>query len=637
MENDRLLDHIDAPSDIKKLSFSQLGDLCAEIREELIRTISSNGGHLASNLGTVELTVAIHRIFNSPKDQIVWDVGHQSYTHKLLTGRRERFHTLRKAGGISGFPKPCESEHDAFGAGHSSTSISAACGLARAKALAGDDGYVVAVIGDGALTGGLAYEGLNNAGRSRDRIIIILNDNKMSISKNVGAMARHLTLLRLKPWYFRIKDIVESILLHLPPLGVHIRNALVASKSAIKNAIYHSTIFEDMGVLYLGPVDGHDIQSLSHLLERAKTLRRPVLIHAMTVKGKGYSFAENDPGAYHGVSRFNVETGDPVTPAKGNSASSLFGHNLCLLAQADSRICAITAAMTDGTGLTEFSERFRPRFFDVGIAEEHATVFAAGLAANGMLPVFAVYSTFLQRAYDQIVHDVALQKLKVVFAVDRAGLVGDDGETHQGIFDAAFLSSVPGVTVFSPSTAEELQNDLHAALYGCEGPAAVRYPRGVLAEAPRDFHPTFGNYDFWSPLPDAEILLVTYGRLFFEAAEAVKRLAELHIRAAVLKLNRIKPLEPACFSFCLPFKDVLFFEEGIRSGGIGEHFGSLLGEQPFQGRYRIHAIEDRFVPQGDVPWLLAELGLDCDGMVKAALAAHNDGRAAQANAAYRRS
>jgi 1-deoxy-D-xylulose-5-phosphate synthase len=621
MESGRLLDKIDTPADIKGLTYDELEQLCSEIREKLISTVSANGGHLASNLGVVELTVAIHRAFNSPKDQIVWDVSHQSYAHKLLTGRRDKFATIRQFGGISGFTKPCESEHDPYGAGHSSTSISAASGLARAKTIKKEDGFVVAVIGDGALSGGLAYEGLNNAGRNHDKLIIILNDNKMSISKNVGAMTRHLALLRIKPWYFKVKDFVEKIIEHTPFVGGRIRNALVASKSAIKNALYHSTIFEEMGLIYLGPIDGHNIEQTMRVLERAKALNRPALIHVMTVKGKGYTFAENNPGAFHGVSKFDIDTGDMISPASSETYTETFGKSLCLFAESDLRVCAITAAMADGTGLAGFAEQYKNRFFDVGIAEEHAVVFAAGLARNGMLPVFAVYSTFLQRTYDQIIHDAALQKLKVVFAVDRAGIVGEDGETHQGIFDAAFLSSVPGMTVYSPSTKSELQNSLCAAMYESQGPAAVRYPRGAPADSPADFHPSFGNFDIYSAGNGSDILIVTYGRLFFEAARATKLLEHLNINVAVLKLNRINPIDDACFDICRYYKKIIFFEDGIRAGGIGEHFGIGLLDHGLIVNYSLHAIKNQFVEQGSVGRLLSELGLDAEGMVKEVLCA----------------
>lgn len=613
MTEKSLLDTINGPDDVKKLRPDELPQLCGEIRQKLIGTVSQNGGHLASNLGTVELTVALHRIFSSPKDQIVWDVSHQSYTHKLLTGRAERFDTLRQLNGISGFSKPCESVHDVFSWGHSSTSISAAFGLAKAKSLQHDDGYVVAVIGDGSLTGGLAYEGMNNAGRSHDRLIVILNDNEMSISKNVGAMARHLAIIRAKPIYFRIKDRTEAFVSHIPFIGRWLRDRLFRVKSMLKNALYHSTIFEEMGFAYLGPADGHSIPDIERLLRRAKDIRRPTLIHLMTVKGKGYAYAEKNPGSFHGVGCFDVDSGE-IPQGGGNSFSDVFGRTLCGLAEQDERVCAITAAMTQGTGLAEFAERFPARFFDVGIAEEHATVFAAGLAKNGMNPVFAVYSSFFQRAYDQVLHDVALQKLPVVFAVDRAGVVGEDGETHQGLFDAAFLNTVPGMTVWSPACADELAFFLSEAVRS-SGPTAVRYPRGCEPALPDDFTPSFGCADFYGD-GNAQAVIVTYGRLFGEACDAVAALRQQSISAAVLKLNRIRPVDASCIAAAGRFKRVFFFEEGIRSGGVGENFGGELAQAGYKGAFRLFAVNDTFVKQGTVKQLLHILGLDAQDIAE---------------------
>jgi 1-deoxy-D-xylulose-5-phosphate synthase len=608
MGSDSMLGKINGPDDLKKLNRTELEKLCSEIREELIETIATNGGHLASNLGVVELTVALHRVFDSPNDQIVWDVGHQCYPHKLLTGRYKEFHSIRKLGGLSGFTRSCESEHDPFGAGHSSTSISAAFGLAKAKMLKNEDGHVVAVLGDGSLTGGLAYEGMNNAGRSKAKLLVILNDNKMSISKSVGAIARHLAVIRVKPWYFNVKDNVEWILLHTPLIGQKIRNALIKSKSVIKNILYHSTIFEEMGFYYLGPVDGHDIDAISNLLRRAKKLNCPVFLHLITVKGKGYTFAEQDPRGFHGVSKFDIDTGDPIDPTPGSSFSDVFGKLICTAAENDDKICAITAAMTSATGLTQFAEQYKDRFFDVGIAEEHAVVFAAGLAKNGMIPVVAVYSTFLQRAYDQILHDVAIQKLKVVFAIDRAGIVGTDGETHQGLFDTAFLNSVPHMTIYSPSTNDELRAFLYDAIYGADGPAAVRYPRCCEYGIPEDFTPAYGSFDLYGK--GGDVLIVTYGRLFSEAAAALAKISGKGIGASILKINRIKPIAQNCFDIASRFKTVLFFEEGIQSGGIGEHFGIVLNELGFDGKFRLFAIKDAFVEHGGVTELLSKFGLD---------------------------
>lgn len=616
MKSGRLLDNINSPLDIKKLSLEELDCLCNEIRAEIINTVSHNGGHLASNLGVVELTVAIHKVFDSPKDQIVWDVSHQCYAHKLLTGRKEEFDTIRKLHGISGFTKIRESEHDPYGAGHSSTSISAAAGLARAKSLCGDDGSVVAVIGDGALSGGLAYEGLNNAGRNLDKLIIILNDNKMSISKNTGAMARHLAILRIKPWYFKVKDCVEKGLEHTPIIGKRIRNALLKSKSFIKNAIYHSSIFEEMGFVYLGPVDGHNIDQIMRVLERAKGIKRPSLVHVMTVKGKGYTFAEDNPGIFHGVSKFDIDTGDPISTITEDTYSEIFGKAICELAKDDERIVAITAAMKANTGLTQFSKEYKNRFFDVGIAEEHAVVFSAGLAANGMIPVFAVYSTFLQRAYDQLIHDAALQKLNIVLAVDRAGIVGEDGETHQGIYDVAFLTSIPGMTVFSPATAEEIQEDLTSAMYECSGPAAVRYPRGAPKKLSASYKLGCKDYDYFEN-KDADILLVTYGRLFFNIANARDTLEDNKTRFSILKLNKIYPINRECLEQAKNYKKVIFYEEGVKFGGVCEHFETLLFESGFKGSYKINAIENQFVEQGNVEQLFEKFGFDTPSIAKA--------------------
>ena len=443
---DNLLDRLKLPQDLKKLSFRQLEALCAEIRSVLIHTVSKTGGHLSSNLGVVELTVALHKTFDAPKDQIVWDVGHQSYTHKILTGRKNKMNTLRQKGGLSGFPKPAESIYDAFIAGHSSTSISVAAGLARAKSLKAEPGFTIAVIGDGAFTGGMAYEALNNAGHYKDRIIIVLNDNEMSISKNVGAFARYLAQIRSKPEYYSTRDKIRKWISAFPLGGKPLAKLVSDSKSYLKEMLYHSNLFEDFGFEYVGPVDGHDLESLCDAFERAKASDGPVLVHVDTIKGKGYSFAEKQPDAYHGVPQFNAKLGSCEN--RPQDFSAVFGSWIAEAAEKDAKICAITAAMKDGTGLEEFAARYPERFYDVGIAESHAVTFSAGLAHGGLHPVFAVYSTFLQRAYDQVMQDMAIANEHVLLAVDRAGIVGEDGETHQGIFDISFLSSIPGITIF---------------------------------------------------------------------------------------------------------------------------------------------------------------------------------------------
>ena len=607
-----LLNTIRSPKDLEGLTPPQLEALCSEIREQIIQTVSANGGHLASNLGVVELTVALHRVFHAEGDRIVWDVGHQSYTHKMLTGRLDRIGTIRTKGGLSGFPNRQESPYDPFTTGHSSTSISAALGLFKAKELRGEPGHVVAVIGDGALTGGLAYEGLNNAGRLHKNFIVVLNDNKMSISRNVGSMARYLARIRTKPSYFRMKGNVENVLYHIPGVGRPLRQALLRAKSILKGILYNSTIFEDMGFNYYGPFDGHDIDKLIEVFTNVKDVPHPILLHVLTRKGKGYSYAEKDPGGFHGISCFDVETGKSA--GGGESFSSVFGSKLCSLAASDERICAITAAMQEGTGLTEFSEKFPDRFFDTGIAEEHAVTFAGGLASGGMLPVFAVYSSFLQRGYDQIIHDIALQRVKVVLAVDRAGIVGEDGETHHGIFDAAYLATVPGITVYSPSYYDELQSCLHQALYDCEGLAAVRYPRGGQLFRPFDFHGSRKAYDLYGPSA-AKILIVTYGRLFSNACLAASSLKERGIEVGIVKLNRIFPLDPEAVQAALRAEAIFFFEEGIAEGGVGRRFAFLLNRAGCAGKFRLRAIEG-FVPHQTMGQALEELGLSAEGMAE---------------------
>ncbi|BCI60501.1 1-deoxy-D-xylulose-5-phosphate synthase [Solibaculum mannosilyticum] len=612
----RLLSSIKGPEDIKNMTFRQLDDLCAEIRRELIGTVSHNGGHLASNLGVVELSVALHKVFCSPHDQIVWDVGHQCYTHKLLTGRYQEFFSLRQENGLSGFCRPEESEHDSFVSGHSSTSISAAFGLAKAKELMGDDSYTIAVIGDGALTGGLAYEAINNAGRSKSKLIVILNDNKMSISRNVGSIARHLAGIRSKPAYFRLKSRVEKAILKLPKAGVKIENGIIKMKAGLKNVLYGNTIFENMGFAYVGPVDGHNLRVLCDVLESSKEIHRPVLLHVCTVKGKGYIFAEENPKAFHGTSGFNIGTGN--TEHADYSFSKRFGTSLCTMARTDTRICAITAAMASGVGLNEFAHQYRNRFFDVGIAEQHAITFASGLAKNGLLPAFAVYSTFLQRGYDQIIHDAALQNLKIVLAIDRAGLVGEDGETHQGVFDASFLHTIPNITILAPSSYDELDSMLKDAFYHYKGVVALRYPRGEQGFIPQDYHSQKQSYTFYGD-PDAPNLIVTFGRLFSEACLARDILNKNGKAVCILKLNVVKPMDPSVFDKVKNFSSVFFYEEGMQEGGIGQSFGFQLYQVGFKGKFSLHALPDQFIPQSTVASALTHFGLDAQAMAASVL------------------
>ena len=608
----KYLNKIHSPADLKKLNSSEYPELAQEIRDVLVDTVSKNGGHLASNLGAVELTIAIHLTFDSPKDRIVWDVGHQAYTHKLLTGRYDVFDTIRQKDGISGFCHPNESEHDTFYSGHSGTSVSSAFGIAEANKIKKNNNYTVAVIGDGSFTGGLVYEALNNAGRSKTNLIVILNDNEMSISKNVGSVAKYLTKIRSKKRYVRMKARLERFLDRIPLIGHSMASGLFSFKTAIKNLIYESTIFEKMGFRYMGPIDGHDIGMMCEALETAKSLGAPVLLHVNTVKGKGYNYAEKDPSHFHGVSDFDIDTGEPHS--SGDTFCNEFGKLMCKMAHEDRRITLITAAMSLGTGLTEFSEKYSERFFDVGIAEEHAVTFASGLSKGGMLPVFAVYSTFLQRCYDEIIHDGALQDQKLVLAIDRAGFVGDDGETHNGLYDVAFLQSIPKVTVYSPATYDEMKIDFGNAFYRDKDVVAVRYPRGGEPEIPEDYEPSFGTYDIYGNA-SADKVIVTYGRLFFEAAKAIKELANHSIDAKVLKLNRIKPIDPEALKVVMNTTHIFFYEEGVRSGGIGEKFAAELLQHGYKGNYDITAVEDCFVKQAKVPELIKQYGFDSDSMV----------------------
>ncbi|MBP1545116.1 MAG: 1-deoxy-D-xylulose-5-phosphate synthase [Oscillospiraceae bacterium] len=609
------LKELSLPYDLKKLSHSQCISLCREIRSILIETVAENGGHLASNLGTVELTMAIHRVFSSPFDKIVWDVGHQAYTHKLLTGRYSEFSTLRTEGGISGFAKPTESEHDIFISGHSSNSISAACGIARAMRLQGDSHNVIAVIGDGAFTGGMVYEGLNNAGKSDDNLIVILNDNEMSISKNVGALAKYLSALRGRKAYVEAKKSVEKALDNTPIVGKPVKEAVMASKDAVRWLLYRSsgqpsgaTMFENLGFLYLGPVDGHDLKSLEETLSAAKAAKKPVLIHVSTVKGKGYRPAEKNPGAFHGLAPKAMQIGDPEF-ISSDSFSAVFGNELAKLGKSDKRICGITAAMKYGTGLNKFAEVCPDRFFDVGIAEQHAVTFAAGLAVSGMIPVFAVYSSFLQRAYDQIIHDAAISRTHIVLGIDRAGIVGEDGETHQGLFDVPMLTGIPNITIFSPSDYTELRLCMRKALFDTPSVAAVRYPRGSqggnegMMKLDRDNMLCYEEHG-------GKTLAIGYGRTGCTVAEAVR---EGDHSADVLKLVKIFPLERAVIDICMKYDRIIIFEESLKSGGIGEHIAAMLADSGFKGSVRINAVKG-FVKQAKTESVLKRFCLDKSGI-----------------------
>ncbi len=602
------LENVNSPKDIKKLNIDELDALCEEIRELMIETVSKNGGHLASNLGAVELTVAMHKVFNSPSDQFVFDVGHQCYTHKILTGRKDSFSTLRTEGGISGFTRPCESNHDIFSSGHSSTSISAAIGLAKAKTLNGDKGKVIAVIGDGALTGGLAYEALNNAGNEHNNLIVILNDNNMSISDNVGSMAKNLNHIRISPKYFTFKSKIQHALSRMPKIGAQVQRLITITNTKIRKILYHSTMFEDLGFRYYGPIDGHDLESLIDVLTVAKAHNNSVLIHVNTLKGKGYEFAEKNPSKFHGIGKFDIETGELLS--SGENYSSVFGNYLCELAKKDRRICAITAAMSTGTGLVDFSYKYPERFFDVGIAEEHAVTFSSGLAKNGMIPFFAVYSTFLQRSYDQLVHDVAMQDLKVIFGIDRAGFVGEDGESHQGVFDTAYLMSVPNLSVLAPSSFDELREMMYQAAYRENHAVAIRYPRGGQGKIIDGYKYERADFDTFGDT-DAEKCVVSYGKEFLNVYDA---LGELDNTFAI-KLNRIKPINPNVLDLLKNVKTVFFFEEGIKSGGVGECFGSMLAESDVTAKFRHICIEDEFIKQASVDSQLKKYRLDRESII----------------------
>ena len=618
-----LLETIHSPADVKALDKAQLPQLCQELREFLIENVSRTGGHLASNLGAVELTVAIHRGFDTASDRLVFDVGHQCYVHKALTGRQELFSTLRQLDGLSGFPKPYESEHDAFIAGHASNSVSVALGMARSRTLQNKDYSVLALIGDGALTGGLAYEGLNNAGASGEPLIVILNDNGMSINPNVGAMPTHLSRLRSKPAYYHFKKWYRGLFGKRP-----MENSLYRFnhrvKTALKKALWPgSTLFEDMGFTYLGPIDGHDLPRLCDMLQWAKEQNGPVLVHVHTVKGKGYSFAEQNPGKFHGISPFDPETGLVKKPG-GESFSSVFGKALTDCAARDPRVCAITAAMADGTGLSGFAREFPERFFDVAIAEGHGVSMAAGLASQGMIPVFAVYSTFLQRGYDQLIHDVALERLHVVFGVDRAGLVGPDGETHHGCFDPLFLCTIPSFTVLCPSNFAELRSMLKRAVFELDGPVAVRYPRGGEGA----FREDRSAEPVARLRQGSDVTLLSYGVLVNHLLEAAELLAAKGIRAEVLKLNQISPLDHRTVCQALGGrKTLLVLEDSFGAGCVGQRVAAILaehGQAPEQ--LILKNLGKTFAPEGSVAELEHRFGLDAAGVAAAAEEAVKHGK-----------
>ncbi|MCL1878429.1 MAG: 1-deoxy-D-xylulose-5-phosphate synthase [Defluviitaleaceae bacterium] len=604
---------------LRRLGVDGLEQLAAEIREFLITSISDTGGHLASNLGVVELTLALHAVFTTPADKIVWDVGHQAYVHKILTGRKGRFSTLRKMDGLSGFPKPCESEHDAFGTGHSSTAISAALGLALARDFNEEKSKIVAVVGDGSITGGLAYEGLNNAGRANTDLLVVLNDNGMSISKNVGAVARHLNYLRTAPSYLGAKKDFHSKMDKLSVFGETITRGIESAKGLIKYAVLPGVLFEEMGFKYVGPIDGHDIPALILALKRVRRVKGPVLLHALTTKGKGYNIAEKSPWGYHGVGKFDVETGAPAQSSQnlqGISYTEVFSKTLCRCAMRDERIVAITAAMPDGTGLYAFKERFPKRFFDVGIAEGHAVTFAAGLAQGGMKPVFAVYSSFLQRAYDQIIHDVAIQGLPVVFAIDHAGAVGGDGETHQGIYDISFLAHIPGMIILAPANGAELKKMLEFAL-SHNGPVAIRYPKDYTTDE---------NLDAPCDILRAQTLhvgekiaIVSVGVMLDTARQVVSLLKEKtkekNFSPALFNLRCVKPLDENLISELAKYDFIFTIEDGAKIGGVGELICNRLRDNRSRAAVPF-AFPDVFPETGTRAELFARYNMNAENIFK---------------------
>lgn len=602
-----ILERISSAADVKALNCDELDQLCQEIRQQLISVVSKTGGHLASNLGIVELTVALFNVYDPFHDRILYDVGHQCYVHKLLSGRMPQFSELRKDGGISGFPKPDESAADAFVAGHASSAVSTALGMARARTLSGEKYQVVAVLGDGALTGGLAYEGLNSIGQSKEPIVVILNDNGVAINKTVGGVAKYLNRERVKPGYYRIKKAYRNILMKFPG-GKSVFRFTQGIKNRLKSAILHCSMFEDMGLRYMGPIDGHNIKQMSYMLKLAQEYQEPVLLHVVTKKGKGYGPAEADPNLYHGVGPFDPETG--VTPQNSSSYSSVFGETLCKLAEEDPRICAVTAAMEEGTGLQGFHKTFPDRFFDEGIAEEHCAAMCGGLAKQGMKPVFAVYSTFIQRSYDMLLQDIAMQELSVVLAVDRAGLVGNDGETHNGVFDIGILRQIPGMTIWCPASYEELREMLKAAFH-TGGPVAVRYPKGTEGRY-RDCH--------MEPIArlrsGGDITLIGYGTMINELLNAADLLEARGIHAQVLKFSRIEApdIEALC-SFLPDAGKVVIAEECVETGSVGEYVAAHIKDRPV---LLVNLGRDGFVKQGSIAQQKARCGIDAAGIVKRA-------------------
>lgn len=606
----KILENICKANDIKKISPDMYKELAREIRACLIENVSKNGGHLASNLGVVELTIAIHLCLDFPKDKLVWDVGHQSYVHKILTGRWKELGTLRQYDGISGFPKMTESECDAFDTGHASTSISAALGYAFARQIQGTDNKVFAVIGDGSLTGGMAYEALNNANALKSNMVIILNDNNMSISKNVGGMSKYLTKLRTASQYKALKDNIEDALKKMPMIGESVIDKVKKSKSSLKHLMIPGMFFEDMGITYIGPVDGHNIQELVSTFNDAMRVNKPVLIHVKTVKGKGYKLAEDNPSFFHGVDPFNRRTGELLKKKEQGTRSytEIFGNAVCNIAKDNDKVVCICAAMPLGTGLVEFAEEYRDRFFDVGIAEEHAVTFASALAAGGMVPVVAIYSTFLQRAYDQILHDVCESGQHVVFAVDRGGIVGNDGETHQGIFDISYLSSIPGLMVMAPKNGKELEDMLEYAINQYDGPVAIRYPRGSAYEEMEEYDSEIEAGKAEVIYKEEKVLMLALGSMVSAGKEVHDILKNDGIPSSLVNMRFAKPVDTSLIDEMLESHDIIVtMEENSISGGISQHIAAYMQWKGYTGKKCISAaLPDKYIEHG-APELLKDI------------------------------
>ena len=616
------LENMNFPKDIKNLNNENLTELGEEIREFLIESVSSTGGHLSSNLGVVELTLSLFKSFNIEKDKIIWDVGHQSYVHKILTGRKEDFKNLRQKGGLSGFPKRSESKYDVFDTGHSSTSISAALGMARARDIKGEDYNVIAVIGDGALTGGMAFEALNDVGFNKTKLVVVLNDNQMSIAKNVGGLSNYLNKLRMKPKYNRLKTDISSSL-KKSDIGKVTLKSMTKFKDGVKRLFVNSMLFEDMGIKYIGPIDGHNIKLMNEVFNMVKKIDGPVIVHTITKKGKGYEFAEKSPSKYHGVTPFDLESGEPYTGGKPNYSKS-FGDALINLAKDDKSIVGITAAMPDGTGLKEFATKFPKRFFDVGIAEQHAVTLAAGMAADNLKPVFAVYSTFLQRAYDQVVHDVCIQNLPVVFAIDRAGVVGEDGETHQGILDISYLSMMPNMTIVAPKCLGEVEPLLKWAIEK-KSPVAIRYPRG--GDKLNNLCPIKDiKLGKWEVLNEGkDLAIIACGKTVQFALEALEELKSKNINVSLINATFIKPIDVELIKQLINDKfNIITVEDNMKHGGLGTSILECLNENNFKGKMKILAYEDKFIEQSSVDIIYKENLLDKEGIIQTVLSMYND-------------